>query len=99
MGGDDEGLLFRAFSQALMPSLWGMLVYREETSAETRMILSGNGPCLFISSIWFKKWVVSWMKEGICAANGRNIVSRKREIWTVGHEQPDTIGRPGFPVL
>ena len=43
--------------------------------------------------------MVSWIKEGICAASGRNIVSRKREIWTVGHEHPDTIGRPGFPIL
>ena len=43
------------------PSLWGMLVYKEETSSVTRIELSSSGPSFWS---WRRKWVVSLMKDG-----------------------------------
>ena len=50
--------VLRKWRQASIPSLWGMLVYSEETSRVTRMALSGSGP---ICSSWRRKCAVSLM--------------------------------------
>ena len=41
-GGALDGRVWRAFLHADMPSLWGMLVYRELTSKVTSMHPSGK---------------------------------------------------------
>ena len=52
------GSVLRKWRHASIPSLWGMLVYSEETSSVTRMALSRRGP-RFCN--WRRKWVVSLM--------------------------------------
>ena len=57
----------RKCRHALMPSLLGMLVKREETSRVTRMALLGNCP-----SCWslLRKCVVSFMKDCVVCTRG-----------------------------
>ena len=58
VGSDLFWCVLRKWRHASIPSLWGMLVYSEETSSVTRMALSGRGP-RFCN--WRRKWVVSLM--------------------------------------
>ena len=46
VGSDLFWRVLRKWRHASIPSLWGMLVYSEETSSVTRMALSGRGPRL-----------------------------------------------------
>ena len=58
VGSDLFWRVLRKWRHASIPSLWGMLVYSEETSSVTRMALSGRGPTF---CNWRRKWVVSLM--------------------------------------
>ena len=71
MGGARVVHCSRASLQASIPSLCGMLVYRELTSYVSRMLPGGRGPKFEIFS---KKSLVSLMYDGIC-------MTREVELW------------------
>ena len=52
----------RKYSRAERPWVWGMLVYREETSTVTMMVSGGRG--VGRDRIVSRKWLVSWTWEG-----------------------------------
>ena len=57
-GSDFSVGVLRKWRQTSIPSLCGILVYKEETSSVTRIALSGKRPN---SWSWTRKWVVSLM--------------------------------------
>ena len=58
----------------------------------TKIAPSGNVP---ITLSLFKKWLVSFTKEGIYDTNGFSWLSANAEIFSVGVLQSDMTGRPG----
>ena len=57
----------RKCRQAVMPSLWGMLVYREETSRVTRRAFWGSCPSC---SGLLRKCVVSFVNDCVVCTRG-----------------------------
>lgn len=78
------------------PSLCGIAVYNDDTSAVTRRLFFGAG--LIVDSL-FRKSVVSWRYEGMSLMSGLSISSTISEILAVGASMADTMGLPGFPGL
>ena len=85
-------LLSRYCLHACVPSMCGMLVYREETSKVTSNVLSGRLPN--VESL-LRKWVVSLMYEGSWQTNGLRMSLTYWEMSSVGWPLVDTIGLPG----
>ena len=79
---------FRAFTAACLPSWCGIFVYRDDTSVDARMHLSGSG--FSISRI---NSVVSFINEGRSLIRGWSQMSTNSEMFSVMLLQLDTIGR------
>ena len=75
-----------------MPSSCGMLVYKDLTSAVTKMALCGSGGRSWIRC---KKCLVSRMYEGNSSASGWIKCVMYLDRLSVGPPQPETIGRNG----
>jgi len=96
LGGMYEGRsclnLLRKCITASMPSLCGMFVYKDLTSAVTRIALGGRGGKV---EIICSRCLVSLMCEGNFSANGCMKWVMYLLKLSVGPSQPETIGRSG----
>ena len=81
---------------AAMPSSCGIFVYREVTSAVTKMALGGRGGSF---SLRLRKCFVSLTCDGRLLARGWMKWVTWAERWSVGPSYPETIGRGGQPGL
>lgn len=87
-------LLSSASRVARIPSLCGMLVYRDFTSIVAKIVLGGNG--VGILNMVCKKWLVSLMYDGSCVHSCLRYESMNDESLSVGESHPDMIGLPGL---
>ena len=95
VGGSSIVRVDKYFLQASMPSLWGILVYKEDTSMVIKKWLSGTSRV----DSWFRKWVVSLTWLGRLVTWGLRMWSTKEEIFSVGPPQAEIMGRPGLLAL
>ncbi len=77
--GSGFSILLRAVIAAFLPSLWGILVYSDETS----MVAIRHSPLIGVDSIRLMKSVVSLMKDGNDFIIGCSQMSTNWEMFSV----------------
>ena len=87
---------FRNSSQVFIPSSWGTLVYKEDTSSVTIKVPGGSGGNILSL---FMKSVVSQIYDGREVTSGYRKQSTKREMFFVRAPFEGTIGVLGLPGL
>lgn len=88
------GLCGRSWScsacrHAVIPSSWGMFVYKLVTSMVSSIVCAGRG----MDSNRLMNCLLSLMYEGVAFMAGCKSVSMKLDTRSVGPLHPDTIGR------
>ncbi len=86
--GSGFSILLRAVIPAFQPSLWGILVY----SDETLMVASRHSPLIGVDSIRLMKSVVSLMKDSSDFIIGCSQMSTNWEMFSVTLLTLETIG-------